>query len=233
MNASGQRRALVLAPAGEWGTRVAAAFTDELVRGGGQVLAQASYDLAKNDITTILPAALGVDTGRARQRRLQQVTGLTLAYEPRPRADIDAVFVAGFQSLALRLINPLLGHYNAGNIPTYITQDGLDPDERGNRDLERMRFVDMPWMLESTGPVADTRSATESGWSARGKRASRYFAFGYDAATLALALRGGQNAWPLPGMTGRLSLTPEGRIERALDWARIRNGAPELFDPLR
>jgi outer membrane PBP1 activator LpoA protein len=133
----------------------------------------------------------------------------------------------------MRQINPQLRFFNAGDVPTYMTQDGLDPDERGNRDLEGMRFVDLPWMLESTGPVADTRAATESAWSARGKRQSRYFAFGYDAATLAVALRSGQNAWPLPGMTGRLGLTPEGRIERSLDWARIKDGAPELYDPLR
>lgn len=29
-------------------------------------------------------------------------------------------------------------------------------------------------------------------------------------------------------MTGRLALTPEGRVERSLDWARIKDGAPEL-----
>jgi len=233
LNAAGQQRALVLAPTGEWGTRVATAFADELVRGGGRVAAQGNYDLARNDITAVITAALGVDAARARQRRLQQITGLSLVHEPKPRADIDAIFVAGYQSLAMRQINPQLRFFNAGGVPTYITQDGLDPDERGNRDLEGMRFVDLPWMLEPTGPVADTRSATESAWSARGKRQSRYFAFGYDAATLALALRSGQNAWPVPGMTGRLALTPEGRVERNLDWARIKDGAPELFDPLR
>ena len=233
LNASGQHRAMVLAPSGEWGTRVATVFAEELVRGGGRVVAQGNYDLARNDITTVITAALGVDAARARQKRVQQVTGLSLAYEPKPRADIDAIFIAGYQSLALRQINPQLRFFNAGGVPTYITQGGLDPDERGNRDLEGMRFVDLPWMLEATGPVADTRSATESSWSARGRWQSRYFAFGYDAATLALALRSGQNTWPVPGMTGRLALTPEGRIERSLDWARIKDGAPELFDPLR
>lgn len=233
LNAAGQHRALLFAPTGEWGARVAAAFSDELTRGGGRVVAQGNYDLNRNDITTVITAALGVDAARARQKRVQQITGLSLVYEPRPRADVDAVFVAGYQSLALRQINPQLRFFNAGSLPIYITQDGLDPGERGNRDLEGMRFVDLPWMLETTGPVADTRAATESSWSARGRRQSRYFAFGYDAATLALALRSGQANWPLPGLTGRLALTPEGRIERSLDWARIRDGAPELNDPLR
>jgi outer membrane PBP1 activator LpoA protein len=224
---------LVLSPSGEWGTRVAGVFAEEYARDGGRVVAQGSYDLSRNDLTTVLTAALGIDAGRARARRVQQITGLPLEYEPRPRADIDAIFVAGYQPLAVRQINPQLRFFNAGNIPTYITQDGLDPDERGNRDLEGMRFVDMPWMLESTGPVADTRTATETAWSPRGRRLSRFFAFGYDAATLATALRSGQNIWPLPGLTGRLNLNAEGRIERSLDWARVHDGTPELFDPLR
>jgi outer membrane PBP1 activator LpoA protein len=37
-------------------------------------------------------------------------------------------------------------------------------------------------------------------------------------------------AWPLQGLTGRLSLTPEGRIERQLQWARMRDGAVEPAD---
>jgi uncharacterized protein len=235
LNAAGQRRAMVLAPSGEWGTRVASVFADELTRGGGRVVSQGNYDLARNDLSAVITSALGVDAAKARQRRVQQVTGLSLAYEPKPRADIDAIFVAGYQSLAMRQINPLLRFFKSDGIPipTYMTQGGLDPEDRGNRDLEGMRYVDLPWMLETSGPVADTRTATESAWSARGRWQSRYFAFGYDAATLALALRSGQNTWPISGMTGRLALTPEGRVERNLDWARIKDGAPELADPLR
>jgi outer membrane PBP1 activator LpoA protein len=234
MNAAGEQRVVVFAPAEDWGTRVAGAFTEELTRGGGRVIAQARSDLAVSDLSAALTASLGIDAARARQRRVQQITGLNLAFEARPRPDIQAIFVAGRQALALQQINAQLRFYNAGSVPLYFVQEGgLDPDDRGNRDLEGMRLVDMPWMLEPTGPVADVRTATESAWSNRGRRLSRYFAFGYDAATLAVALRGGRPAWPLPGLTGRLNLTAEGRIERSLDWARIRDGAPELYDPIR
>ncbi|MES2605169.1 MAG: HlyD family efflux transporter periplasmic adaptor subunit, partial [Pseudomonadota bacterium] len=51
---------------------------------------------------------------------------------------------------------------------------------------------------------------------ARGLRQSRYFAFGFDAATLALAIRNGSANMPVSGLTGRLILTPEGRVERIL-----------------
>jgi len=234
MNSAGQRRVVVFTPAGDWGTRVEAAFSSELTQGGGQVLSKASYDIARSDVNALLSRALGVDAARERQRRVQQVTGLSLAFEMRPRADIDAIFVAGWQPLAVRQINPqLCCLFNAGDIPTYIVQDGFDPDDSGNRDLEGMRFVGMPWMLESTGPTADLRASTESAWSSRGRRQSRYFAFGYDAATLATALRSGRTQWPVAGLSGRLNLTPEGRIERSLEWARFHDGAAELSDPIR
>ncbi|HYP78681.1 MAG TPA: penicillin-binding protein activator, partial [Steroidobacteraceae bacterium] len=233
MNSAGQRRVVVFTPAGDWGTRVEAAFSSELAQGGGKVLGKASYDLARNDLTAALTRALGVDAAHERQLRIQQITGLTLAIEVRPRGDIDAIFVASYNPLAARQINSQVRYYNAGDIPTYIVQDGFDPDDRDNRDLEGMRFVGMPWMLESTGPTADVRASTESAWSPRGKRQSRYFAFGHDAATLATALRSGRTQWPVAGLSGRLNLTPEGRIERSLEWARFHDGAAELSDPIR
>jgi outer membrane PBP1 activator LpoA protein len=69
-------------------------------------------------------------------------------------------------------------------------------------------------------------------WSARGSaRDSRYFAFGFDAARLAAALRRGIVDWPLDGVTGRLSLTPDGRIEGQLNWARMRDGLLQPASP--
>ncbi len=65
----------------------------------------------------------------------------------------------------------------------------------------------------------------------RGPRQSRYFAFGYDAATLTMALRRGSTNWPLQGLTGRLQLTPEGRIERSLNWGQLKDGQVQAFDP--
>ena len=47
--AAGQRRAIVLAPTGDWGTRVTAAFTEELTRAGGSVVTQSNYDPARGE----------------------------------------------------------------------------------------------------------------------------------------------------------------------------------------
>jgi uncharacterized protein len=236
MLGAGQRNAVLIAPAGtptnDWGTRVAATFTEEFTRGGGQVVAQGNYDLTRGNLTAALTAALGIDDSRARFRRVQQITNAELVFDAHPRPDIDAIFAAGYQPLALRQINPQLRFFNGGEIPVYITQEGVDADAQANRDLEGMRVLDMPWMLETTGPAADLRAATESAWSARGLRQSRFFAFGFDAAALAVAIRNGTNTWPLAGLTGSLNLTPEGRVERNLNWARLREGIAQPFDPL-
>ncbi len=228
---SGKRNVAVFAPSGDWGNRVAAAFTDELTHAGGGVIAQGSYDLARNDLTTSLTAALGIDAARTRQLRVQQTINANVEFDAYPRPDIEAIFVAGYQPLALRQINSQLLFNNAGDLPIYITQDGVSAESSENRDLKGMRVLGTPWELDSVGPVADLRTATETQWGPQGQRQSRYFAFGYDAATLTMALRRGSTAWPLPGLTGRLQLTPEGHIERSLNWGQLKDGQVQAFDP--
>ncbi len=234
---SGRRNALVLAPAGEWGTRVANAFAAELTRGGGTVVAQGNYtydlnDRSKTDVEATITRALGIDEARSRFERVRQIIGGAVQFKAYPRPDLDAIFVAGFEPQATSEIKPQLFFYEAGNLPTYVTQDGVDAGSKDNSDLEGMRLLAMPWELDSIGPVADLRNATETRWSAQEQRLSRYFAFGYDAATLAIALRRGITAWPLAGLTGRLQLTPDGRIERSLNWGVLKKGEIQPFDPV-
>jgi outer membrane PBP1 activator LpoA protein len=227
---AGQRNAMVLAPAGNWGTRVTTAFTEELTRSGGQVVVQAYYDRGSNDLTAQVEATLGIADSNSRHQKIRSVTGLSdLGFVSRPRPDIDAIFVAGYAPdrraiNPLQQINPVLKAPGARNIPVYITQDGLDENQQSNRDLLDMYLLDMPWSLESSGPAADLRAATEPLWKDRGVRNSRYFAFGFDAATLALVIRNPATQWPLGGLTGRLNLTTDGRVERSLQWARVGNG---------
>lgn len=233
----GGRNAVVLVPAGDWGNRVAAAFADELRLSGGAVQAEGAYlydyDMTNNTIEPSITAVLGIDAGRARHRRVQDAVGGRLQFEAHPAPGIDAIFAAGYDPQALRQINPLLSHHYAGDLPTFITSDGVTDDPVAIRDLEGMRLLDMPWILDTVGVAHATRVATQPSWSQRGGlRDSRYFAFGYDAAMLTAALRRGLVDWPLDGVTGRLSLAPEGRIERQLEWGRISKGEVVAADPL-
>jgi outer membrane PBP1 activator LpoA protein len=225
MAGAGQRNAMVMAPAGDWGTRVAAAFADEFTRAGGLVVTQGNYDRTGIEQAAKAEAVLGVADSRSRAERIQKITGLNLNYDARPRPDIDAVFVAGYAPdrdtiNPLVRINPTLSRF-AGGAPVFITQDALESDTQSNRDLAGMYVLATPWMMEASGPTADLRAATEPLWIARGARESRYFAFGFDAATLALAVRRPSTEWPLTGLSGRLNLLADGRVERSLQWARV------------
>jgi outer membrane PBP1 activator LpoA protein len=230
---SGGRGVVVLTPGGDWGQRVAAAFSAELSQSGGRVVHEGIY--SSNNIEATITRALGIDAGRMRRERIQNVIGSRVTFNgyEQPAPEIDAIFAAGNEPLALRQIRPYLRQYNANDIPTYMTNDGIDEQRTANRDLSGMRVLEMPWHLDTVGAAYDVRQATEASWSSRsGQRNSRFFAFGYDAAMLASALRRGLPDWPLQGVTGRLSLTPDGRIERQLNWARVRDGLIEPSDPL-
>jgi len=229
---SGRGGAVVLAPTGEWGQRVAAAFSEELRAAGGQVLAEGIYDVSRNNIDSTLTAALGIDASRTRRSRVEAALGSTVQFEPRPMPEVEALFVAGYDELAMRQIRPYLRQYNAIDIPTYMTSEGISGDRAANRDLDGTRLLEMPWTLDTIGTASDVRNATQGSWGSRGTpRQARLFAFGYDAATLAAALRRGISSWPLDGVTGRLTLAPDGRIERQLNWARVREGAVQPVDP--
>lgn len=230
---SGRGNVVVLTPAGDWGQRVAAAFRDELSHAGGRVHAEGTYDLYRGNIESTVSAALGISGSRSRIDRVSNAIGTRVIAEVRPAPEIDAVFVAGFEPLALQQINPLLRYMNVGHLPTYVTSDGIPLERAGIRDLEGMRVLETPWVLDTLGNANDVRLATEHQWRGQGgPRETRLFAFGYDAAMLAAALRRGFVDWPIDGLTGRLTLAPDGRIERQLNWARIRDGAVQPADPL-
>jgi outer membrane PBP1 activator LpoA protein len=233
MVGAGLRNAMVLAPVSptggnDWGNRVSAAFTEELTRAGGQVVVLARYDRGSNDLTAQAETVLGVDDSRSRHARVQTITGMELGFDPRPRPEIDAIFLAGYgaDSVAinpLRMIYPVLNRY-APRVPVFLTQDGVSKETQANRDLIGAYVLALPWTLENSGPVADLRASTQPIWGTRDATLSHYFAFGFDAATVAVALRKPSTTWPLNGLTGRLNLATDGRVERSLQWARIGNG---------
>lgn len=219
---AGKRGVAVITPRDDWGKRVTDAISNELQQDGGQLVTLGMYDGEALDLDATITAVLGIGDARRRHERMQQITRMNLQFVAYPRPDIDAIFVAGYDPLALRQINPLRRFYNAQGIPTFVTRSGLDTDAQANRDLGGMYVLDMPWMLDAVGPVADLRSTVQAGWSPSDRRNPRYYAFGFDAAELVLRLRqGGRGAWPMDGLTGHINLTDHGRFELGMNWAQL------------
>jgi outer membrane PBP1 activator LpoA protein len=224
--AEGARRGLVLAPAGDWGERVLNAFTEELRAGGGTVLARAELDPAKADYSAPITELLRITESKARHKRLENLLGTTLAFEPRRRADVDFIFAASQPAMA-RLLRPQLRFHYAGDIPTYSTSDAYEPNPTANQDIDGLWFPEMPWMLD-TGPLAQSvREEAKDGAPGGPPRRGRLFAFGFDACNLVTALRAG-GAVQIDGLTGTLTLGADHHVRRELAWARIKDGQAQF-----
>jgi outer membrane PBP1 activator LpoA protein len=233
MLASGQKRGVALSPSGDWGTRVLAAFTQELQSGGGVLLAQGVYDPAEHDYATPIRAVLGTDQSIARRQRLQTLLGQKLEFEPRGRADLDFIF-APAQAGQARLLRPQLRFQYAGNAPVYSTSDAYASNGGvANQDLDGLIVPAMPWVVPNSGAASAVRASVAAAAGDSSDWQSGLYAFGYDACQLAVAIAAAGNNTDrvrVAGLTGDLRLGADGRVHREPAWARIsRGGEPQLL----
>lgn len=218
-----RRRGVAVVPEGDWGARVLSAFRQELEANGGVLLGDVVLDSTRKDWAPEITQVLRINESHARHRRLESVLGTRLQFSPRRRTDLDFIFAPSPAATA-RLLRPQLRFHFAGDVATYSTSDAFEPDPRANEDMEGLIFPDMPWMLGSA--LADSvRSVAQEAWPSGGPRRNRLYAFGFDAFRLTLALRSGNPAAiNVDGLTGRLTLDADRRVQRELMWAQLRNG---------
>jgi outer membrane PBP1 activator LpoA protein len=210
--AEGKLKGVTLVADGELGTRVQAAFSQELSQHGGAVLDGGRYESSRADFADIIKQILQVHVAKG---------------EPSSHRDVDFVFIEGSPGAA-RLIVPQLKFNFAGDVPVYSTSDSFEPDPSANTDLDGLNFPDMPWMVSADPVTAQIRDSVHSAWPTRTTRLDRLYAFGFDAYRLVPALRSksiGETS-SISGVSGKLSLDDHNRIRRDLDWAQIRNGVP-------
>ncbi len=232
--ADGNRAGVALVPSNDWGRRVLAAFTQELNAAGGQLLDSASYDAGSTDYATAISQVLRINESEARNKRLESVLSTKLTFQPRRRGDVSFIFSPG-QAPGRTAAAAAAEILFRGDVPTYATADAFEPNTSANEDLDGLIFPDAPWMLG--GALVDgVRDATKAAWPTGGPKRTILFAFGFDAARLATALRalppqsGNVTSLGVDGLTGRLTIAADGHVLRDLMWAQIRNGEPRLLN---
>lgn len=117
-----------------------------------------------------------------------------------------------------------------GATPVYATSSVHvgDPGPLAGFDLADVNFVDMPWLLEPHHaavmiyPRANPRGTVEL---------ERLYALGIDAWRVAQLLLAGARDLRLDGVTGQLSLEPDGHLRRELLAGRYVDGRPRLVEP--
>lgn len=221
------RNALVIAPQGDWGDRVSAAFGERWHSLGGTVVAQSQYS-GQKDYSSSLKQSLSLNASAARATRIGKLVDQRLEFSPRRREDIDMVFLLAQPSEA-RSINPLLAYHYAGDLPVYGTSHlyAGKPDPVKDRDIDGIRFTEMPWILDDQAAL---RGTIEDG--ARHNRAHpRMVAMGIDSFQLHPRLR---QLAEIPsslffGQSGTLTLNLQHQIERHLALAEIKNSRATII----
>lgn len=229
----GHVNAVVLTPEGPWGDRIHQAFRQRWEEIGGKVVEQQSYTVAKNNFSDPIKKMLDIDESRARYRKLSRLLNKKLKYSPRRRKDVDFIFLAAHPRQA-RQIRPQLKFFHAASVPVYSTSHiftgNLNPER--DRDMDGMRFGDMPWVLSETTIHRGLRNDIESQISKEGTKHQRLYALGVDAFNIIAALNT-LKRYPYEryqGETGSLSLDGKQQIKRQLSWVYFRSGRPVMLE---
>ncbi|VAX10242.1 Penicillin-binding protein activator LpoA [hydrothermal vent metagenome] len=228
----GFTKALVITPYGSWGGRIANSFRDRWESLGGSMLENQSYDPKKLDFSKPVLTLLDIDESKTRRREIQRILRQNVKFKPRRRQDVDVVFFAA-KPRAARQIRPLLQFHHAADLPVYTTShvySGI-PDAEQDRDLEGVKFPDIPWLLanDEDDPLAqDTLAAF---FPNAKLRYQRLYAMGIDGFNLLPHLeRLRTSPWEtLDGQTGNLYLDGINQVHRRLVWAQIQKGIPSIL----
>jgi outer membrane PBP1 activator LpoA protein len=234
----GYRRVVSLTPYTDWGDRVHAAFADTFEARGGVVLEHQVYDPEGEDFSDPLRALFNLDASEARWNQLRRTLGISdIAFEPRRREDMEAVFVAAFPREA-RLIKPQIRFHRGIGLPVIATSHAYSGlrDMTADQDLDGMLIVDLPWILHDplAAELQTISELMQLRWPDLDPRLARLHALGVDAFRLTgpVNILAAEPGLTLPGATGRLSVGEEGLIRRALQAGVFRDGELLPFDPV-
>ena len=220
----GNKNTLILAPESAWGKRIEQAFSDEWTQLEGTLL-EAQYFNDKTNYAQASSKLLNINESEQRKQRIRETVGGKVEFTPRPREDMDFIFIIATPKQA-RQIKPTLAFYYAGNTPVYSTSHIYSGKEDPllDRDLDGITFSETPWMLNSS--EKSLKHTVKRTWPSTADRFGRLYALGVDAYRLFPRLK---QLILIPsskinGETGSLTMNNYGRIIRELQWAKIRRG---------
>ncbi len=222
--ADGYVRGIALFPRSPWGERLYGAFTSELQALGVELMGAQYYEPGARDFSGPLRAALGRFGGAG--DRIDGKPALRRDAVAEARTGPQFAFLAANPQTA-RALRPQLRFQMTYDVPVYSTSDAWDPSARAAADLDGMTFPEMPWILHDGQGAPALWEVLQHEWSAEGRSRLRLYAFGYDAVALMTQIRSGRTQTGIDGLTGRLTVDADGRVQRELDWARIEGGRPQ------
>jgi outer membrane PBP1 activator LpoA protein len=225
----GRIRGIALFPSNGWGERLRTAFAEELAMTGVELTSVQFYEPSTADFSGPLRAALGRFGGAGdrpdKGKPAPQRNAVTEA-----RDGPQFAFIAAPASTARALV-PQLRFQMVYTVPVYATSDVIEPGSRPVADLDGVLFPEMPWVVASGQGAPELWDLLQAEWASTARGRLRLYAFGYDAYRLLRGLGTAVRGVGMNGLTGRLSVTADGRVQRDLDWAQVESGRPQFATP--
>lgn len=215
----GHRYPMLLTPKGAWGSRIQAAFNARWQTLGGNLADAREYDAKSSDYSSAIVSLLHIDQSKARRAELQRWLGQRLEFEPRRRADADAVFIAARPRQA-QSFPPQLQFHHAGTLPLYTTSHAWTGklSKQQLADMKGIMLADIPLIVTQDELAELAKDVPEI----RSQR-TRLYALGMDAYSLMPHLKRLQSSpyESLDGQTGNLFMDAENRILRQTVWLKL------------
>ncbi|WLD58966.1 penicillin-binding protein activator [Salinispirillum sp. LH 10-3-1] len=220
----GHRVAAVIVPEGDWGRRVSEAFRMEWRSLGGEMVARQEIRPRDDGFRYLaqVKELLSIDESERRAREINALIPGNVQADPRRRRDVDLIFMA-VQPEQARQLRPLLNYQYAEDLPIMsISSIVAAGDTSRNSDLNGIRFLEIPWQLNTYPQQAALRELSPDQY----ERYTRLYAMGLDAYNLVPRLRYLQQdpSASYQGVTGTISLAPNGQLNRRLRWAEFIGG---------
>ena len=187
----GRRNAFLISDDTPFSKRMQQAFREEFARLSGMVVAEFAYG---SDQTSLI--------------KLRNAAKLGVA---------DLAFLALDRARAVT-VRPYLGN----SLAIYATsQINAGSGPLAARDLDQVRFVDMPWLLQADHPAVMVYPRPQFGDAVD---LERLYALGIDAFRIGLELLRQNRAPVLDGVTGRIRLARDQQFVRELTAAQYVDG---------
>jgi outer membrane PBP1 activator LpoA protein len=183
------KRAILISAKGPLAQRSRAAFAETWTRLGGVIAESYVFD-AQTDLSALRQALAS--------------------------ARADLVFLAADTEQA-RAVRPFLNRRIAVFATSQVNSDS--DDSLANADLNGIRFVDMPWLVQPDHPAVMVYPRPQGITG----ELERFYALGIDAFRIAAALLQGSRTLSLDGVTGRITLHGS-QLAREPVQAVFRNG---------
>jgi outer membrane PBP1 activator LpoA protein len=196
----GGSKAFIIAGDTMLGSRIAQAFSEEWTKLGAEISGQSSYT---TDSAALAKLREQVDNSKA-----------------------DMVFMS-LDAGRARFIRPYLGAF----APIYATSLVFtsNTDTLASYDLDGVRFLDMPWLLQPDHPAVISYARPDA--QRLGLDQERFYALGIDAYRLVQELlRPYQDMGPLDGVTGTITLNSAHQFVRTLVPAQFSQGTVKALE---